>query len=151
MSEPVVFGPAARALFALDRATAVSAGAGSGKTTALVELCVRLLSGEATGTPLDPGAIAALTCTEKAAEELVQRLRAAVAEREREAAAAAPGSAEAQAWLDRLHGVERMAVGTIHGFCGRLLREHAPEAGLDPEFTVVDEERAAAWLALIHI
>ena len=39
-----------------------------------------------------------------------------------------------------------MAAGTIHGFCGRLLREHAPEAGLDPEFTVVDEERASAWL-----
>ena len=148
--EPVVFGPAALALFELDRPTAVSAGAGSGKTTALVELCVRLLSGEATGTPLDPGAIAAITFTEKAAEELVLRLRAAVAERARRAAAeAASGSRsslgpEAQAWLDRLHGVERMAVGTIHGFCGRLLREHAPEAGLDPEFTVVDEERAAA-------
>jgi ATP-dependent exoDNAse (exonuclease V) beta subunit len=147
VKEPVVFGPAARALFALDRATAVSAGAGSGKTTALVELCVRLLSGEATGTPLDPGAIAAITFTEKAAEELVVRLRAAVAERAREAASLAPAPGDTQAWLDRLHGVDRMAAGTIHGFCGRLLREHAPEAGLDPEFTVVDEERAAAWLA----
>jgi ATP-dependent exoDNAse (exonuclease V) beta subunit len=39
-----------------------------------------------------------------------------------------------------------MPAGTIHAFCGRLLREHAPEAGLDPEVAVADEERAAAWL-----
>ncbi|HEX9309047.1 MAG TPA: UvrD-helicase domain-containing protein [Anaeromyxobacter sp.] len=146
MSGPIVFGEAAEALFRLSAPTAVSAGAGSGKTTALVELCVRLLSGEATGTPCEPSALVAITFTEKAAEELVLRLREAVAERARAAARAAPGSDVAQAWLDRLHGLDRMAAGTIHAFCGRLLREHAPEAGLDPEFTVVDEERASAWL-----
>jgi ATP-dependent exoDNAse (exonuclease V) beta subunit len=156
----IVWSEAALALFRLDRPTAVSAGAGSGKTTALVELCVRLLSGEATGTPCDPGAVVAITFTEKAAEELVLRLRGAVAARAQAAARAAPplfgpapaqrgegGGAGAQAWLERLHGLDRMAAGTIHAFCGRLLREHAPEAGLDPEFTVVDEERAGAWLA----
>ena len=63
MTRPIVFGPAASALFRLEAPTAVSAGAGSGKTTALVELCVRLLSGEATGTPCDPGAIVAITFT----------------------------------------------------------------------------------------
>ncbi len=41
----VAFGAAAQALFRLEGPTAVSAGAGSGKTTCLVELCVRLLSG----------------------------------------------------------------------------------------------------------
>ncbi|HET8538885.1 MAG TPA: UvrD-helicase domain-containing protein [Anaeromyxobacter sp.] len=143
----IVFGQAASALFDLHGPTAVSAGAGTGKTTALVELCVRLLSGEATAEPCDPGAIAVVTFTEKAAEELVLRLRAAVAERARAALAAAPGSPGAAAWVERLHGLDRMAVGTIHGFCGRLLRDHAPEAGLDPEFAVVDEERAGAWLS----
>ena len=69
----IVFGPAATALFQLDAPTAVSAGAGSGKTTALVELCARLLSGEALGTPCAPAEIAAITFTEKAAEELAQR------------------------------------------------------------------------------
>jgi ATP-dependent exoDNAse (exonuclease V) beta subunit len=146
MSGRVAFGEAAQALFRLEAPTAVSAGAGSGKTTALVELCVRLLSGEATGEPVDPGAVVAITFTEKAAEELVLRLREAVAARARDAARAAPGSPGAQAWLDRLHGLERMPAGTIHAFCGRLLREHAPEAGLDPEFAVVDEERAGGWL-----
>jgi ATP-dependent helicase/nuclease subunit A len=147
VSGPIVFDEAAEALFRLSGPTAVSAGAGSGKTTALVELCVRLLSGEALGEPVDPGAIAAITFTERAAEELVVRLRAAVAARAADAARREPGSAEAQAWLERLHGLDRMAAGTIHGFCGRLLREHAPEAGLDPEFTIADEERARAWLA----
>ena len=64
MTRPIVFGPAASALFRLEAPTAVSAGAGSGKTTALVELCVRLLSGEATGAPCDPGALAAITFPE---------------------------------------------------------------------------------------
>ncbi len=129
---------AARALFDLQGATAVSAGAGSGKTTALVELCVRLLSGEATGTPLDPGEVAAITFTEKAAAELVERLRASVARRARRAA----GGPEAAAWTERRRGLDRMAIGTIHNFCGRLLRERALEAGLDPEFDVLDESSA---------
>ena len=143
----IVFGETATALFRLDVPTAVSAGAGSGKTTALVELCARLLSGEALGTPCAPAEIAAITFTEKAAEELAGRLRGAVAERARAARAAGAGSVDAQAWLERLHALDRLSAGTIHGFCGRLLREHAPEAGLDPEFVVADEERAAAWLA----
>ena len=133
---------AALALFALRADTAVSAGAGSGKTTALVELCVRLLSGEATGTPLDPGQVAAITFTEKAAAELVERLRTEVGKRARRAA----GGAEAAAWTERLRGLDRMAVGTIHNFCGRLLRERALEAGLDPEFTVLDEAAAPPLL-----
>jgi ATP-dependent helicase/nuclease subunit A len=143
----IVFGPVAERLFRLEAPTAVSAGAGSGKTTALVELCLRLLEGTALAAPCSPPEIAAITFTEKAAEELEERLRAAVADRANRAAEAAPGSAEAQAWLERLHGLDRMAIGTIHGFCGRLLREHALEAGLDPDFTVVDEERAAGWIA----
>ncbi|BDG01771.1 UvrD-helicase domain-containing protein [Anaeromyxobacter oryzae] len=147
MSRPIVFGPAARALFELSAPTAVSAGAGSGKTTALVELCLRLLDGSALGTPCAPAEIVAITFTEKAAEELGERLRGAIAARARDAQAAAPGSAAAQAWLERLHALDRMAVGTIHGFCGRLLREHALEAGLDPDFEIADEERASGWLA----
>ncbi|MGC3997253.1 MAG: UvrD-helicase domain-containing protein [Anaeromyxobacter sp.] len=142
MSRPLVFGPVAEALFRLEAPTAVSAGAGAGKTTALVELCLRLLEGRALGEPCAPAELAAITFTEKAAAELTERLRAAVAGRAREAA----GADDRRDWLARLHALDRMAVGTIHGFCGRLLREHAAEAGLDPEFEVADEERTSAWL-----
>lgn len=143
MSVEPTWAGAALELFELLGPTAVSAGAGSGKTTALVELCVRLLSGQATGRPLDPGEVAAITFTEKAAAELVERLRKAVAKR----AAQAVGGPEAAAWTERLRGLDRMAVGTIHNFCGRLLRERALEAGLDPEFTVLDEASAPPLLA----
>jgi len=141
----VVFAPAAQSLFRLTGPTAVSAGAGSGKTTALVELVLRLLDGRATGEPCAPAELAAITFTEKAALELRQRVRAAVAESAH--AAGLAGDLEARrAWLDRLHGLEGMVALTIHGYCGRILRERAPEAGLDPEFEVLDEERASGWL-----
>ncbi|HEX7624752.1 MAG TPA: UvrD-helicase domain-containing protein, partial [Anaeromyxobacteraceae bacterium] len=142
MSAPIVWSEAARSLFDLRGPTAVSAGAGSGKTTCLVELCLRLLSGEATGEACDPSELVAITFTEKAAVELDERLRAAVAQRSR---AAPAGSEEARVWRMRLDGLDRMAIGTIHGFAGRLLREHALEAGLDPELEVLDEETAGAW------
>jgi ATP-dependent exoDNAse (exonuclease V) beta subunit len=143
----IVFGPAAEALFRLDAPTAVSAGAGSGKTTALVELVLRLLDGRATGQPCAPAELAAITFTEKAGEELRSRVRAAVAGRARAAGQAGDGDGEGRrAWLDRLRGLDGLAAGTIHGFCSRILREHAPEAGLDPEFAVLDEERSFAWL-----
>ncbi|HET6412458.1 MAG TPA: UvrD-helicase domain-containing protein [Anaeromyxobacter sp.] len=138
-------GPAGETLFHLTGPTAVSAGAGSGKTTALVELVVRLLDGRATGEVHAPGELAAITFTEKAALELRQRVRGALVERVRSAALSGDALAH-RAWLERLHGLEAMVTLTIHGYCGRILREHAPEAGLDPEFEVVDEERASAWL-----
>jgi ATP-dependent exoDNAse (exonuclease V) beta subunit len=143
---PVVFGPAAEALFRLGEPTAVSAGAGSGKTTALVELVLRLLDGRATGTPCAPSELAAITFTERAAGELRERVRAAVAEKVR-AAAAAGEVQDRAAWVERLRGLDRLVAGTIHAFCGRLLRERAPEVGLDPDFEVVDEAQASAWLS----
>ena len=146
MRGPIDWSEAALRLFDLTGPTAVSAGAGSGKTTCLVELCARLLSGEATGTPLEPSEIAAITFTEKAAGELEERLRAAVAGRAQPARPAAPSEADARRWRRLLHGLDGMAIGTIHGFAGRLLREHALEAGIDPEFAVLDEATAYAWL-----
>lgn len=120
----------------LDGPLAVSAGAGAGKTRALVELALGLLGGEAAGEPCDPGSLVAITFTERAAAELEERLRAAVAGRALEA------GEEAAAWRRRLHGLERMTVGTIHAFAAALLRQHPVEAGLDPDLEVLDEETA---------
>jgi ATP-dependent exoDNAse (exonuclease V) beta subunit len=141
--ESIAWSEAALELFDLRSHTAVEAGAGSGKTTCLVELATRLLSGEATGEPLDPSAVVAITFTEKAGEELAERLRESVAARAR----AAPPGPERRAWQSRLAGLDRLAAGTIHAFAAGLLREHALEAGVDPEFAQLDEEGAAAWRA----
>ena len=70
----------------------------------------------------------AITFTEKAAAELKRRVRARFLELgEREHAREA----------------ERAWVSTIHGFCARLLRANALAAGIDPDFRVLDESRAA--------
>ena len=50
-----------------------------------------------------------------------------------------------RARLDRaLEELELARIGTIHAFCGDLLRERPIEAGIDPAFTMLDEEGAAA-------
>jgi ATP-dependent exoDNAse (exonuclease V) beta subunit len=64
-----------QAIEAVDTSIAVTAGAGSGKTTVLVQRVVRLLRGG-----VHPSRIAATTFTEKAAGELVERIRDAVEE-----------------------------------------------------------------------
>ena len=81
------------------------------------------------GVPVN--AILALTFTEKAAGELAERLRRRLTELgDDEHARAVDG-----AWI-----------GTIHGFCARLLRSQPLAAGLDPRFEVL-EETAAERLA----
>ena len=75
-------------------------------------------------TACDPGQILAITFTEKAAGELRSRVRARfLALGEREAA----------------RETESAWIGTIHGFCTRVLRGHAVAAGLDPAFVVLDD------------
>src|SRR3954470_18821624 len=73
------------------------------------------------------GSILALTFTEKAAGELAERLRRRLVEL---------GEAE------HARAVDSAWIGTIHGFCARLLRAQPLAAGLDPRFEVLDEPAA---------
>ena len=98
----------------------VSAAAGSGKTSVLVERFVRAVCDD----EVAPGQILAITFTERAAGELRERVRARLLELD-----------ERQAARD----TEAAFVGTFHGFCARLLRAHPLAAELDPDFTVLDE------------
>ena len=101
----------------------VSAAAGSGKTSVLVERFVRSVIEDGVA----PNAILAITFTEKAAGELRARVRRRFVELgERRHAQEAEG-----AWIS-----------TIHGFCARVLGAHAAQAGLDPRFGVLDEATA---------
>ncbi len=103
----------------------VVAGPGSGKTRVLVER-VRWLVLERN---VAPERILAITFTEKAAQEMQSRLLRPKT-----------SSAEDRA---RLQDVQ---VSTIDGFCHRLLRENALEAGVDPGFEILDEREAANLL-----
>jgi ATP-dependent exoDNAse (exonuclease V) beta subunit len=106
----------------LGRNVCVVAGPGSGKTRVLVEYFTRLV---AQGVP--PSRILAITFTEKAANNVKERLAEAF---------------EDDPALRR--ELERAHVSTVHGFCARLLRENAVFAGIDPEFRVLDEQESVA-------
>ena len=112
----------------LTRTLFVEAGAGTGKTTALVGRIVGLVR---SGVPM--AQVAAITFTDKAAAELRERLRRELTEASREAgeAGGALGSA-----LEELDGA---AVCTLHSFAQRILREHAIDAELPPRPEMLDE------------
>jgi len=111
----------------------VEAGAGSGKTRALVDRVEALVMQDRVG--ID--SIAAITFTEKAAGELRDRIRQRF-----EQAAVGPAEGDddrrilATAALAELDGA---AVGTLHSFAQRILNEHPVEAGLPPGVEVLDE------------
>jgi ATP-dependent helicase/nuclease subunit A len=98
----------------------LSAAAGSGKTSVLVERFVRAIRVDG----IAPGRILAITFTDRAAGELRARVRARLLE-----------LGERQAARD----TEAAFVGTFHGFCARLLRAHPLAADLDPGFAILDQ------------
>jgi ATP-dependent helicase/nuclease subunit A len=109
-----------RAVSDLASDLAVIAGAGSGKTTALVERFVAIA-----GQPgLGPDRVLALTFTEKAAAEMKGRIVRRFSDAKDEL---------------RRRQTEAAYVSTIHGFAARLLKENPFEAGVDPAFTVLAE------------
>ena len=101
----------------------VSAGAGTGKTSVLVERFVRAVCDEG----LDVESSLVITYTERAAGELRGRIRAALAERGRH---------------DLARALDGAWISTIHGFCHRLLRAYPFAAGLDPRFRVLDDSQS---------
>jgi ATP-dependent helicase/nuclease subunit A len=110
----------------------LSAGAGAGKTTVLVDHYYHLLAAGCR-----PAELIAVTFTEKAAAEMKGRLRDKCrrqAQRLRRQQAA-----EAAHWESLLPELEVAPISTIHGLCARLLRENSLVAGLDPDFSVCDE------------
>ena len=109
-----------RAVERRDGSLLVRAGAGTGKTTVLVERFVQAVVED--GTEVDQ--VLAITFTEKAAAEMKSRVRRRFLEMGRREDARAAESA----W-----------VSTIHGLCARILRAHALTAGIDPAFRVLDE------------
>ena len=132
----------------LDRTLLVEAGAGSGKTTSLVERMVALVrSGECAVEQ-----IAAVTFTRKAAAELRQRFQVSL---EGELAKVPPSDPASEPLANAIRDLDRAFLGTIHAFCAKLLRERPLEAGLDPGFREVQETEAARlkrtfWLEFLE-
>ena len=118
-AQPKKFTEAQReALETFDEDLLVTAGAGSGKTTVLVE---RFLHA-ALKKDVDPERILTITFTDKAANEVKSRIMKRLGELGRD--------------RDR-RDLESSYISTIHTFAARLLREHPFEAGVDPDFRVI--------------
>lgn len=108
----------------LDRPLFVSAGAGSGKTFTLTRRILWALSAESGPFAKSLDEILAITFTKDAAAEIRERVRAALVD---------------EGMADEALAVDDAWISTIHGMCSRILREHALELGIDPEFSVLED------------
>src|SRR3954453_18191654 len=96
----------------------VSAGAGTGKTTVIVERFCKAVCERG----LDVDSLLVITYTERAAGELRGRIRKPLAELGRH---------------DLARDLDAAWISTIHGFCHRLLKAHPFAAGVGPGVRVV--------------
>ncbi|MDP6544134.1 MAG: UvrD-helicase domain-containing protein [Phycisphaerae bacterium] len=113
-----------------DQSMALRSGAGCGKTFVLARRYTQLLTeADAETSPLRR--LIALTFTDKAAIEMSQRVGKMLAEQAGEAVGAR--RTQLRRWIDEL---PEARISTIHSFCASLLRAHAVEAGIDPNFAV---------------
>ncbi len=107
----------------------VSAAAGSGKTAVLVERICTLVLEE--GADLERMLIATFTRAAAAEmrERIVQRLIKAIDD----------NPADARRINDQLVKIDRAMIGTLHSFCGEILRQHYNTAGIEPTFKTEDD------------
>ena len=128
--------------YELNRNFLVEAGAGSGKTTSLVDRMVNLIY---TGTA-KMSEIVAITFTKKAADELKTRFLTMLEKKCKE-----ESNPDRRCLLEEaLQNIEQSFIGTVHSFCARLLRERPVEAGLDVNFSELEDAEddkiaEAAW------
>ncbi len=131
----------------LDRTLFVEAGAGTGKTSALVSRIVELVVTDRARM----SDVAAITFTEAAASELRDRVRDQF---ESELFDAEHGDrldpARAQRCRTALEELDGAAIATLHAFAQRILNEHPVLVGIPPRVEVLDEvqsqlESAKRW------
>jgi ATP-dependent helicase/nuclease subunit A len=127
----------ATAAYEIKKHISVTAGPGSGKTMVLVERYLHILREH----NLNIDQIVAITFTNRAANEMRERLRGRLNQILRDAS-----GDERKHWLHYKRTLDGAVITTIHGFCARLLREFPVEARVDPQFLLLDEHRAAMLL-----
>lgn len=135
----------------------IEASAGTGKTYALVNLCLRLIVEEA----LPISALLVVTFTEAAAQELAERLRArlylsrSLLLEAETGQSASPSDPFLAAWLPRLSRPQALSrlqaalealdlaqISTIHAFCQRVLQRFAFLSGLPFQTTLLKDQNA---------
>ena len=108
----------------------VSAAAGSGKTTVLVERIIRRILDD--NSPVDIDRLLVMTFTRAAADQMKEKITRAIDEKR----ALDPVNKHLIRQSALVHNAK---ISTIHGFCLDVIRNHFQEIGADPDFRVADE------------
>ena len=114
---------------ALGRDVVVRAGAGTGKTRTLAMRFAQALDSKEEWSGAEVDQILTITFTNKAAAELISRVRGVLLD---------------SGDVDRSRRLDEAWVSTIDSFCARLLRRYSLEAEVDPGFSVAGEVESAA-------
>jgi len=118
----------------INKSVIISSPAGSGKTEKLARRYIALLQ-----SGVDVERILAITFTDKAAAEMKDRILRILSQEDR------------QTFKRVMEKIPLMRVSTIHSFCGSLLRRFSFEAGVDPDYKVIDAiESDIIWEEIIY-
>lgn len=110
----------------------VTASAGTGKTTVMVERIYQLIvSGE-----VDISNLLVVTYTKLAAAEMKQRLVAKLVENSSNPVVA-----------EQLEKIDQCSVSTVHSFCTDIIRNYFYIVGVDPSYTVIDDNTSAKLIS----
>ena len=128
------FTPEQLAAIRSDGKTIVSASAGSGKTTVMIEKIIRFI--------VDGGKVSevlAMTYTKKAAASMKEKLRKALIETINAVGTDKPRKQELKKQLDEVQNAD---ISTIHSFCARLIRSNFYAAGVENDFRIIADDDA---------
>lgn len=113
-----------------ERSVIVSAAAGSGKTSVLVERLIRIIADRENPVPIEK--IIVVTFTNDAAAEMKQRLSMSLSELMEQR--------PSDKWISRQHAMlGNAAISTIHSFCFELIRDNISMLSLASDFRIIDE------------
>lgn len=118
----------------VDNHVSVQANAGSGKTKILVDRYFNLLVEK----NIKPQNILAITFTKKAASEMKSRIILQIEENLNNAIKKEDSKKAAKLRVIR-ENLIKAKISTIHSFCSGIMRDYPIEAGVQPNFTELDE------------
>jgi ATP-dependent helicase/nuclease subunit A len=127
-----------KAVETIDKHVLVCAGAGSGKTHVLIERFIEILK---KNEDVSVSHLVAVTFTRKAAVEMRNRLKAKFKQLVDEA------GENTERWQSCLGEVDGARIGTIHSLCEFIIKSFPVEAGIDPQFEVLDDLAQAELLS----
>ncbi|HPG91875.1 MAG TPA: UvrD-helicase domain-containing protein, partial [Clostridia bacterium] len=112
-----------KAIETQDKNLLVSASAGTGKTTVMIERIIRLV--ETKKVSLDE--VVVVTFTIAAANQMKEKLRRSLNDK-----------ASDPYIYEQLEKLDTCAISTLHSFCSDLLREYFYAADIDPSYSILD-------------